>query len=96
MKQTCLVAKPLAGDDGDLIAYTLVGLEVERQFGIVALDDDLGGFLDGLSMAVRELADAFSSCGNSDVCCRCKRRANLCPDATHDGGCWIMSQDLSE
>ena len=42
-----LVAKTLGGDDGDLIADTLVGLEVEGETGVVPLDDDLGGLLDG-------------------------------------------------
>jgi hypothetical protein len=31
-----------------LIANPLVGLEVERQLGVVTLDDDLGGLLDSL------------------------------------------------
>ena len=43
-----LVPQPLAGDDGDFIAYPLVGLEIEGEFGVVALDDDFGGFLDRL------------------------------------------------
>lgn len=43
-----LVAKTLGGNDGDFIAKTLVGLEVERQLGVVTLNDDLGGLLDGL------------------------------------------------
>lgn len=43
-----LVAKTLRRNDGDLIADALVGLEVESQLGVVALDDDLGGALDGL------------------------------------------------
>lgn len=43
-----LVAKALRGDNSDLIAYSLVGLEVERQLRIVALNDDLGGLLDSL------------------------------------------------
>lgn len=43
-----LVAKALGGNDSDLIAKTLVGLKVERQLGVVALDDDLGGPLDCL------------------------------------------------
>lgn len=33
-----LVAKALGGNDSDLIAKTLVGLKVERQLGVVALD----------------------------------------------------------
>ena len=43
-----LVAEALRGDDGNLIADALVGLKVERQAGVVPLDDDLGGLLDGL------------------------------------------------
>ena len=43
-----LVAKTLGGNDGDFIAKTLVGLEVERQLRVVTLNDDLGGLLDGL------------------------------------------------
>lgn len=45
---TDLVAKTLGGNDGDLIADALVGLEVEGQLGVVALNDDLSGPLDGL------------------------------------------------
>ena len=44
-----LVAETLGGNDGDLIADALVGLEVEGELGVVALNDDLGGPLDGLS-----------------------------------------------
>lgn len=43
-----LVAEALGGDDGNLIADALVGLEVEGQAGVVTLNDDLGGLLDGL------------------------------------------------
>lgn len=43
-----LVAETLGGNDGNLIAYSLVGLEVESQLGVVSLDDDLGGLLDSL------------------------------------------------
>jgi len=43
-----LVAQALAGDDGDFIADTLVGLEVESQARVVALDDHLGALLHGL------------------------------------------------
>jgi hypothetical protein len=46
--RTHLVPQTLGGDDGDLIANTLVGLEVEGELGVVPLDDDLGGLLDGL------------------------------------------------
>lgn len=43
-----LVAQTLGGDDGNLVADPLVGLEVERELGVVTLDDDLGGLLHGL------------------------------------------------
>lgn len=43
-----LVAQALRGNDGDLIADALVGLEVEGELGVVALDDDLGRLLDCL------------------------------------------------
>jgi hypothetical protein len=48
-----LVAETLRGNDGDLIAKALVGLEVESQLGVVTLDDDLGGLLDGLLCKMR-------------------------------------------
>ena len=47
-KRPYLVAKTLRGDDGDLIANALVGLEVEGEFWVVALDDDFGRLFDGL------------------------------------------------
>lgn len=43
-----LVAEALGGNDGNFIADALVGLEVEGQAGVVTLNDDLGGLLDGL------------------------------------------------
>ena len=43
-----LVAQPLRRNDGDLIADALVGLKIERELWVVALDDDLGRLLDGL------------------------------------------------
>lgn len=36
-----LVTKTLRSNDGDLIADTLVGLEVEGEFGVVPFDNDL-------------------------------------------------------
>lgn len=48
-----LVAETLGGNDGDLIAKALVGLEVESQLGVVTLDDDLGRLLDGLLCKMR-------------------------------------------
>ncbi len=43
-----LVAETLRGNNGDLIANTLVRLEVEGELGVVALDDDFGRLLDRL------------------------------------------------
>ncbi len=43
-----LVTKTLRSNDGDLIANTLVGLEIEGEFGVVPFDNNLGRFLDGL------------------------------------------------
>lgn len=40
-----LVAQLLAGDDGDLLAHPLVGVEVVPQAGVVLLDDHPGGLL---------------------------------------------------
>lgn len=49
MDDKYLVPQPLAGDDGHLIAESLVDLEVKGELGIVPLNDDLSGPLDGLS-----------------------------------------------
>ena len=46
--ETDLVAKTLRGNNSDLIANPLVGFKVECEFGVVALDNDLRGFLNGL------------------------------------------------
>lgn len=43
-----LVAQTLGGNDGDLSADALVGLEVERQARVVLLDDHAAGLLDRL------------------------------------------------
>lgn len=43
-----LVPEALAGNDSNLIADPLVDLEVEAELGVVSLNDDLGGLLDGL------------------------------------------------
>jgi hypothetical protein len=45
---TNLVAKALGSDNSNFVADTLVGLEVEGELWVVALNDDLGGLLDGL------------------------------------------------
>lgn len=43
-----LVTETLRRDDGNFVAYSLVGLEVEGELRVVSLDDDLGRFLDRL------------------------------------------------
>lgn len=48
MLKTNLVAEPLGGNDGDLVADALVRFEVEGELGVVALDDDFGRLLDRL------------------------------------------------
>lgn len=52
-----LVAKTLGSNDGNFIANSLVGLEVESQLWVVSLDDDLCGLLDCLG------ANATHVCG---------------------------------
>lgn len=47
-QKTYLVAKTLRGNNRNLVAQALVGLKVERELGVVALDHNLGGPLDGL------------------------------------------------
>jgi hypothetical protein len=42
-----LVAQALRGNDGNFIANALVRLEVKGELGVVPLDDDLGGLLNG-------------------------------------------------
>jgi len=56
-----LVAQALRGNDGDLIADALVGLEVEGQLGVVPLNDDLGGLLDCLCANATHFGDLM--CG---------------------------------
>jgi hypothetical protein len=55
--KTHLVAQALRGNDGDLVADALVGLEVEGQLGVVPLNDDLGGLLDCLSANATHFGD---------------------------------------
>lgn len=67
-----LVAEALRGNDGNLIADLLVGVEVKGQARVVLLDDDAGSTLDGLSTnaaPVRIRANEFevSSCSWKDV-----------------------------
>lgn len=42
-----LVAELLAGDDGDLLAYSLVCMEIRRQLRVIFLNNHPRGFLDG-------------------------------------------------
>jgi hypothetical protein len=62
-----LVPEPLGGNDGNLITDPLVGLEVERQLGVVALNDDLGGLLDGLSSDATHFGDLLCELGEEVV-----------------------------
>lgn len=73
-----LVPQSLAGNDGDLIADTLVGLEVEGELWVVALDDDLCGLLDGLVVATRSASCILWS--------RRLAKSHLSSDTTHDCG----------
>jgi hypothetical protein len=47
-----LVAKTLGCNDGDLIADSLVGLEVKSELWVVTLNDDLGGLLNSLDLEI--------------------------------------------
>ena len=60
-----LVSEPLGGNDGDLITDPLVGLEVQRQLGVVTLNDDLGGLLDGLCADATHFGDCVWIYGES-------------------------------
>ena len=57
-----LVAQALGGNDGNLIADALVGLEIESQLGVVTLNDDLGGLLDGLCSNATHVGDCVYMC----------------------------------
>ena len=60
-EHTNLVAKTLRGNDGNFIADTFIGLEVEGELGVVTFDDDFGGLLDGLEEQIFSIqALAFS------------------------------------
>jgi hypothetical protein len=54
-----------------LIANPLVGLKVERQLGVVPLNDDLGGLLDGLCSNATHFGDCMYVLGSwSEGGCR--------------------------
>lgn len=57
-----LVSKTLGRDDRNLVADSLVGLEVESESGVVPLNDDLGGLLDGLGTNATHVGGVFG-CG---------------------------------
>jgi hypothetical protein len=61
-----LVPETLGGDDGNLIADPLVGLEVQRELGVVTLNDDLGGLLDGLSSDATHDGDLLCELGGRE------------------------------
>lgn len=71
-----LVAETLGGNDGNLIADALVGLEVEGQAGVVTLNDDLGGLLDGLGADATHVGGVVMVVGGvvSEVCRGLSRR----------------------
>lgn len=41
-----LVSEPLARNDGNVLTYTLVSMEIMRESRVVFLDDDTGRFFD--------------------------------------------------
>ncbi len=49
-----LVAKTFRGNDGDLIADSLVCLEIEGELRVVSLNDDLCGLLDRLHLTYKD------------------------------------------
>ena len=70
MKLAYLVAKSLASDDRDFVAYPLIGLEIECEFGIVSLNDDFGGLLDSLRANATHLDGAGEKCVAVRSSCR--------------------------
>lgn len=76
MRGAYLVAQALGGNDGNLIADALVGLEVESQLGVVTLNDDLGGLLDSLGTnATHFCGMCVGGRGGCRRCKSCSRRA---------------------
>lgn len=63
-----LVAQALGGDDRDLVADPLVGLEVQSQSGVVPLNDDLGGLLDGFCANATHFGDSIAEVGGKVGC----------------------------
>lgn len=69
-RRAYLVSESLASDDGDFVAYPLVGLEVECEFGVVALNDDFGRLLDGLGTNATHLDGVGGECVAVRSSCR--------------------------
>ena len=84
MNLAYLVAESLASDDRDFVAYPLVGLEVEGEFGVVSLDDDFGGLLDGL----RANATHFDGVGEKYVAVRSSCRIF---NEVEQGAVWLWA-----
>ena len=83
-----LVSQALASNDGDFIADTLVGLEVQGQFWVVTFDYDFGGFLNGLR------ANATLCCAKSSAYVSFNSdglRLKACGYAYHVGYDFLMS-----
>lgn len=51
--RTYLVPQSLTRNNRNLIAYPLIGLEIEGEFRVVSLDHELGRLLDGLHRRAR-------------------------------------------
>ena len=77
-KRGCyLVAETFGSDDGNFIADTFVGFEVEGEFRVVTFDDDFSRLFNGLKAFI--LAQAmYRQLGKTG-------RAYLCANTTHDG-----------
>lgn len=66
---TDLVPQALASDNGNFIANTLIGLEVQGQFWVVTFDYDFGRFFDGLcANATLYFVETISLGGLSSYC----------------------------
>ena len=84
IQEAHLISQPLRGDNGDLVTYSLVGLEVEGEFGVVAFDDHFGRLLYRLQIASEASASPqimfiVKSPSSSAI-------THLCTDTTHLDG----------
>ena len=79
-----LIPQSFARDDGNLIADTLVGLEVEGQSWVITFDDDFSRFFDRLRASVSAKLHILEFK---------TRRFYLCTNATHVGGVggWVIN-----